>query len=54
MLCTHGPVFPGLLDVLTDRVHPEGDAAGARAEMEGLLGVASRDLLRTLGVRDGR
>ena len=29
VLCSHGPVFPGLIDVLAERVHPEGDAAAA-------------------------
>ena len=31
MLCSHGPLFPTLLDVLTERVHPDGDAGAARA-----------------------
>jgi 8-oxo-dGTP diphosphatase len=40
LLCSHGPVFPGLLDVLVERVHPEGDTAAPE-----LLAAAREDRL---------
>ncbi len=40
LLCSHGPVFPSLLDVLADRVHPEGSPEAA-----GLLATARKDRL---------